>query len=117
MFYFCTVLLSINSAEKNREETTKGQSHVPLNTQKVQGCLSTGLQMKGFFFFLLLFFFFFRFPEPGEKSNLDRKFRSNENWCVWEKLILVAGPFNIRVCPVPCVLFNNPVRLLGADIF
>lgn len=66
-FIFVLLLLSINSAEKNREETTKGQSHVPLNTQKVQGRLCTGLQMKGFFFFLLLFFFFFDSLNQGKK--------------------------------------------------
>lgn len=61
--------------------------------------------MKGFFFFLLIFL---DLPEQGEKNNLDRKIRVNENCYVWElvKVILVARPFNIRVCPMPCVLLK-----------
>ena len=72
--------------------------------------------MKRFFFFLLIFL---DLPEQEEKSNLDRKFRVGENWYVGElvKLILVARPFNIRVCPMPCALLNNPFMLLRADIF
>lgn len=63
--------------------------------------------------------FFVELPEQGEKSNLDRKFRVIENWYVWElvKLIFIASSFNIRVCPMACVLLNNPFMLLRADAF
>lgn len=60
-----------------KKETSKGLSQVPLNA--TGGVCALVCKWKDF---SSSYSFFKDFPEQGEKSNLDRKFRVNENWFV-----------------------------------
>ena len=69
LFLYCYCCQSTPQRKTEKEETTKRESSLPSNAQKVQVVSVYWFAMKAFFFLLLIFL---GLTEQEEKSNLDK---------------------------------------------